>query len=342
MAVGSGGAVGGNGVLGNAVSRRLVTNPSTKIAATIQKVKDGRDNIPEDQETEPAVDVFIKAKLKEWDKDHSGRFTVEEVEVAMAQLHGTMRRLASLKLQVVACSVVLAFALILMLGAAAIALTLAKNTEVGANGALRRSGTGTNLVMAPDGGVDDLPSILSFDASSDQWSLDDAALRSLDAFSFTSNGTFYHMQIAELVRFDSGPGGDADGLDIITDGGHRLRFYEMADGFSDLEVKWRGTSMWVPAGAGTSSGGRLLEAAGGEAAEEEDDLDSVAGMVAPPPRLLSKGHYVGGVFVHRWGGSHRCDPRYIDGVHDPDQFCDGAAGTRISWLLPLAALLLAA
>jgi len=46
-----------------------------------------------------------------------------------------------------------------------------------------------------------------------------------------------------------------------------------------------------------------------------------------PARLLSKGGYVGGVYVHSRGGGGngaRCDPSYIEGQQDASYYCDGA------------------
>lgn len=313
----------------------LPTNASTvsfrnkrfqaKVDNTIDKVQSKAQVGVLPEKADPSVDIFIKAKLKEWDQDQSGTFSREEVEVAMQELRETMANLAKLKWQVIICTVFLAVALFLGLGAAAIAYALAKSTSVSGSGTMQQKGTSNSVVTTVQSGVGDIPSVLSFDDVSDNWVIDDAGLRDLDSVSFTAtNGTFYHFKVAELRRFDSGPQGSTDQLDVVTDGGHQLRFVEMSDGFSSLEVKWKDTTQWVT--METSTARRLEEAMEEQSMDddEDEDLPQSGGAVEPPPRLLSKGHYVGGVFVHSRGGHYRCDPAYIDGYHNPEYYCDGA------------------
>jgi len=329
----------GCNVAAGTVTNEVRERKQDSVTKTITKVqaRPRREDLPDISQEDPAVEVFVRAKLKEWDRDDDGKFTYEEVETAMRELRGTMRRLASLKWQLIIGSVVLSLLLVLMLGAAAIALSLTKDTSVGSKGSLTKSDGTTRIVTSPDAGTGTMPSVLSFDSSSDTWALDDAALRELDAISFTANnGTFYHLQVAQLERFDSGPSGSTDQLDVLTVSGHRLRATEVDDE-QLLEVRWSGATQWEQLIMDEATA-RLLQAEDDFEAEEED-VAAARGAVEPPPRLLSKGHYTM-VYVHGRGGSYRCDPAYIDGYHNPDYYCNGAAARRalLGLLLPALAL----
>mmetsp|Transcript_29505 Transcript_29505/g.84473 ORF Transcript_29505/g.84473 Transcript_29505/m.84473 type:complete len:372 (+) Transcript_29505:79-1194(+) len=291
---------------------------------------------PVEEQADQTVDMFIKVKLREWDKDQSGCFSREEVENAMEEYRETLANLAKLKWQVVICTIALASALLVGLGAAAIAYTLAKSTSVSSSGSLQRRGSSESVVTTVQSGVGDLPTVLSFDDVTDDWDIDDSGLRSLDSVSFTAtNGTFFHFKVAELRRFDSGPEGSTDQLDIVTEGGHQLRFIEIADGFQELEVKWKGTVQWRTIPTSTAATRRLeaVEAVEDDDQEDDDDHPQPSGAVDPPARLLSKGHYVGGVYIHSRGGHYECDPAYIDGYHNPDYYCNNAnLFVRSLWL----------
>merc|ERR1711976_661521 len=165
--------------------------------------------------------------------------------------------------------------------------------------------------------------------------------------SFTDKqGATHTMQVAEVIRYDSGPGVDgADRLDILTSGGNILRFWE---GSASLEVQWLGDEMWqdVPLSEAIEP-----SVAQNEPTTVENELGNQPGStnsVWPPPRLLSKGGggvgartsrgaptsgsgsngysgvyvYHGGVWHRGGGGRERCDPAFVEGQHDPNQYCD--------------------
>mmetsp|Transcript_48400 Transcript_48400/g.149698 ORF Transcript_48400/g.149698 Transcript_48400/m.149698 type:complete len:355 (+) Transcript_48400:316-1380(+) len=305
------------------------------IERTISKVQ-ARESVPEEQEVDPSVEVFIKGKLREWDRDRSGHFSVDETKRAMQELRATTKAMANLKWQVAGGFVVLMFALLLVLGALSIGLAVAKSTGVSRSGQLEKPGSSVPIVTTEHEAVGDMPSVLNFDSTTDAYAISDAGLRGLAAVSFIAeNGTFFQMEVAELRRFDSGPAGSTDQLDIIGIAGHHLRITEGQDGLSELEVRWRGSTQWVPA----ESARRLVadeEASEAGPEAEAPEPPAAAGVPEAPARLLAKGHYVGGVFVTSRNGHYRCDPNYIDNYHDPDYYCDNAwrSGGPI-WLMLL-------
>lgn len=296
---------------------------------------------------DPALKVFIDSKLKEWDKDKSGRFEPDEIQLACDEMRGVMEQLASLKWTIIICSVGLSCLLALVLGAGAIAIALVKETTVGNNGQLTKADDGAVIVTSEVQGVDDFEAVYNFD-SGDNFGLTDHQMRDLDSISFSdSNGTFYHEKVAQLTRYDSGPGGETDQVGILTEAGHEIRFFEANEW--GLEVKWadQPNSQWellvVPLSRRLldESTRRLLDASDGLVTSLEDFPELRDAPPDAPSRLLSKGHYVGGVYVHSRGGSGnngRCDPSYIEGTHDPQYYCDTAqrfAGLSILCLLPI-------
>jgi len=263
------------------------------------------------------VEIFIKAKLSEWDQDRSGRFSMVEVEAAMEELKQTQRDLANLKWLIIMMFVGIFLLVVLVLCAAGVAVAITKQTGVSNDGAFvaKQSGKSRLVVTASSRDELTLGNTLSFNEVTDDWKISDAVLRDLDTITFeTDNGTFYSMPVTEIARFDSGPTGDADTLDIMVVGNHYIRFWEI---IGTLEIQWANTTMWET----LQTGSRRLDA-------DEDDDDSYADGIAevveqpvrdsspkPPKRLLAKGGFGGSFGGGRAGGSSRSAPGY-SGVSD--------------------------
>jgi len=191
--------------------------------------------------------------------------------------------------------------------AAGIAAALVKDSTVSGKSddgrqtkweAINSTGGKSVLSTAKSRTADGLGHVLRFDGVSDDWSMTDDQLREVDVVSFTDDaGIFYHMDIAQIQRYDSGPiGADADKLEVLTVPGHELRFWESV---GTLELKFAGTTLWTTINTAEDPATRRLQDL--VVADESMEPTSVAAF-EPPPRLLSKGHFVGGVYVHRSGG----------------------------------------
>jgi len=241
------------------------------------------------------VDIFIKSKLKAWDKDRTGKFNMEEVEAAMQELRVAQKDLATLKWQIIFLFVGIFVLVVLVLCAAGVAVAVTRQINVSNDGAFVAKNHGSTQVVVTTSATDQLTlaNTLSFNNVTDDWQLSDALLRELSTISFeTANGTFYSMQVTELARFDSGPTGDADTLDIRVDGNHYIRYWES---IGTLEVLWANTTMWdaLPTAV------RRLEDYDDDDADDADDngeiLDEplLSSSPKPPKRLLAKGGFGG-------------------------------------------------
>jgi len=241
------------------------------------------------------VDIFIKVKLNEWDKDRTGKFSMEEVSAAMQELREAQRDLANLKWQIIYLFAAIFVLVALVLCAAGVAVTVTKQLNVSNDGAFVAKANGNTRVVVTASATDELTlaNTLSFNEVTDDWTLSDALLREMDTVSFqTANGTFYSMQITELARFDSGPTGDADTLDIRVLGNHYIRYWES---IGTLEILWANTAMWEALQTAT----RRLD---DDDDDDHGDADINGGIMdeplmssspKPPKRLLSKGGFAG-------------------------------------------------
>jgi len=271
------------------------------------------------------VEIFIKAKLGEWDKDRSGRFTMEETEAAMEELKQTQRDLANLKWLIIMMFVGIFLLVLLVLCAAGVAVAITKQTGVSNDGAFVAKQSGKSRLVVTSSSRDELTlgSTLGFNAVTDDWKISDANLRELDTITFeTDNGTFYSMPVTELARFDSGPTGNADTLDIMVVGNHYIRFWE---NIGTLEIQWANTTMWET----LQTGSRRLDADEDDEDDDGSDADRIAEVELnlmqmvpvrdsspkPPNRLLSKGGFGGAFGRGRAGGASRVAPGY-SGVSD--------------------------
>jgi len=246
------------------------------------------------EKVDTTVDIFIKAKLNEWDKDRSGKFNMAEVEAAMKELREAQRDLANLKWQIIYLFAAIFVLVALVLCAAGVAVTVTKQLNVSNDGAFVAKTNGNTRVVVTASATDELTlaNTLSFNEVTDDWTLSDALLREMDTVSFqTANGTFYSMQITELARFDSGPTGDADTLDIRVLGNHYIRYWES---IGTLEILWANTTMWDALQTAT----RRLD----DDDDDHGDADINGGIMdeplmssspKPPKRLLSKGGFAG-------------------------------------------------
>jgi hypothetical protein len=192
------------------------------------------------------AETFINLKLIEWDKDESGTFDVDEVQIAMAELRVVQQSLSSLKTNMLMCSCLLFFGVGILMGVAAIILLMTQQTHVsdGSQVLAPRRGAGFEEVVTTteSTGEETLMNILDFDGPSDQWATTDEDLRELHTVSFgTSDNVSYHLSVAEVIRIDTGPSGSADKVEILSTSGHSLRLWESV---GQLEVKWSGSSLW--------------------------------------------------------------------------------------------------
>lgn len=279
----------------------MESTDSIGIGNTIQRIV-GTPDEKISEKTDPAVEMFVKAKLTEWDKDQSGHFSRDEVKTGMEELRDTLAQLASLKWTLIKGSIVLALGILFMLCASGVAMILAKQTTVSDNGRMEDVGTNEVVVTALSEENGYVESMLNFDSVNDEWEITDAALRDMLTIGFTGvNGTFHFMNIADITRFDS-QFQNRDKLEVTTTAGHLLRYYEV---IAQLEVKWQGTNLWeiVERSEGPSGILRSLSEEGEEGEEEWDDVNEVDwpdGAQEPPTRRILKG---GGGFGAYGGGT---------------------------------------
>jgi len=279
--------------------KRRRGKPPEKIIEEIQRKKSGpveASSVKLDDD----VDIFIKLRLKEWDKDDSMTFDHDEICAAMHELRDMQEKTRNLKWNIAYGLAFLLFIIGGMLAIVYIIMSAVKDTQVQKGGsemtAEVKDVQGQKSVIETTqfkrtGGLSDL---LAYDLNTSQWLMAEPQLRQVDLVSFKTKGdtgTFYNLDLAELIRIDS-PTDDNDQVNMRTTGGHELRIWESV---GELEVKWAGTNTWQI----VDPPGRRLE---GEA-------DGVLEMDEPPDfgpadsRRLGKGLGSGGrtyVFV----GSH--------------------------------------
>jgi len=310
--------------LSNARDDRIVREKSRKATdKVIAKVKDPA--VKTDWAVEEEIELWVKLKLIKWDKDQNGQFSMEEVEAAMEELKETEAKLAGMKWRIIFVFVFMLCFLAFVSGTVAVAFALTKNTQTKDDGEMRapnnREGRGekykhTELVATTQSRGDlDLSTMLNYDSSTDQWTIDDDSLRQLDTVSFWHTGidTFYHFDLAEIIRIDSGPSGTNDKLEMVTTSGAQLRVWENV---GELEVLWPNSTMWEGITVtNQSSGGRLLaDDVSPHFAEDQDllqqellDADDDFMKDQPAERRLGKGgtrvFYGGGGGHYNNGGS---------------------------------------
>lgn len=277
---------------------------------------------------EDDIEMWIKMKVNTWDKDANGKFTVEEVQAAMADLQDTEHRLAGMKMRFIGVFGFILLFTMVVCGAVAVILAVTKNTEVPESGELRTSNPDskkpkqTELVVTTQSrGTIDWNNMLDFDTTTDQWLISDIALRDLDKVAFWhQNQSYYNFEVAEVIRTDSGPGGTNDKLEITTTGGVKMRIWES---IGQLEVLWPNSNMWEGAPQ-PGSGGRLLSEGGEELPDsveaehllsadiEDPSEDGTFKKAHSSDRRLGKGGtfiYVGGGagYAGRGGYSNQCN-----------------------------------
>lgn len=298
------------------------------------------------------TDDWVKLKLKLWDKDQNQSFSKEEVDAAMEELKEAEEDLADLKWIFIKLFSFLIVFLIFISGAGAIAFAMTKETTVEGEGLSAPNPTSkkpgmTELVTTTEAhGNFSLLNLLDFDNTTDQWLFDEAKLRELDKVSFSDeNQTYYNLDVAELIRIDSGPtGGANDKLEILTTSGTRLRVWESV---GELEVLYPEEPMWstataapnpapAAAPAGNISGGRRMHGrmhvvhdvvddepplhfTEEQEREMEDEWENSHDPRAP--RRLGKGGYVFVSAHHRsHGGGHGCQ-NYCSVPHGTKESC---------------------
>merc|ERR1719271_291091 len=148
-------------------------------------------------------------------------------------------------------------------GVGAIVLAVSRDTEVPDTGEIRAENPNslkpsmTELVVTTESKADvGLGNLLTYNEDTDLWTIDDDSLRSLQVVSFLHKASFYNLELAEVIRIDSGSTGNNDKVEMTSTSGVKLRIWESV---GDLEVLWKGASMWelVPQ-AVNNTGGRLL------------------------------------------------------------------------------------
>eukprot|EP00747_Dinoflagellata_sp_TGD_P072945 gnl/TRDRNA2_/TRDRNA2_157689_c0_seq4.p1 gnl/TRDRNA2_/TRDRNA2_157689_c0~~gnl/TRDRNA2_/TRDRNA2_157689_c0_seq4.p1 ORF type:complete len:371 (-),score=80.76 gnl/TRDRNA2_/TRDRNA2_157689_c0_seq4:56-1168(-) len=245
------------------------------------------------------IEVFIKAKLLEWDKDKTGKYSAEEVAVAMKELQEVQGALADLKWQIIGGAGIATFGMVVAILVAFIAYSVTQVTTVSDKGEMQPAGKkGVALVTTPSSEtMFTLEDALGYNEADKRWTVSDNVLRDLRTVSFTtSNESFFNLQIGEIIRTD----GDivspelGDKLDITTSGGHRIRVWENT---GHMEVKFLG-GHWEVLEQGDADERRL------ENEEDEDseweEVANVGDSLQPPAARRTKGHggsWRGGAFV---------------------------------------------
>lgn len=280
-------------------------------AGVIDKVKN--PDVATNWRVSDEVDILVKMKMMKWDKDENGTFTTEEVQDAMEDLEQAQKQLAGMKWQFIFFFGFIFLFIITAGFTAGIVYYATKDTSVKSDGEIRamppenaaKAKRQTEITATTQSRGDiNLPDMIQFDPDTDQWLIDDDALRELDTVSFWGkNLSFYTFDLAEVIRTDSGKTGTNDRLEILTTSGVRLRWWEI---HGEMEVRWQGTNMWDQAYINTNStGGRLLgdhhEAFNQESLISfEDEDDEHEDSAEADARRLGKG----GVHVYYGGGAH--------------------------------------
>eukprot|EP00747_Dinoflagellata_sp_TGD_P072943 gnl/TRDRNA2_/TRDRNA2_157689_c0_seq2.p1 gnl/TRDRNA2_/TRDRNA2_157689_c0~~gnl/TRDRNA2_/TRDRNA2_157689_c0_seq2.p1 ORF type:complete len:387 (-),score=77.32 gnl/TRDRNA2_/TRDRNA2_157689_c0_seq2:39-1199(-) len=195
------------------------------------------------------IEVFIKAKLLEWDKDQTGQYSAEEVAAAMNELKEVQGALANLKWQLIGGAGIATFGMVVAIFVAFIAYSVSQVTTVGDRGDMRAAGGSKGVTVKTTPSREDMFSLqeaLLYNEAANEtsryWRVSDNVLRDLQTVSFTTaNDTFYQLEIAEIIRTDaaivSTESSLGDKLEITTAGGHRIRVWELT---GDMEVKFLG------------------------------------------------------------------------------------------------------
>lgn len=320
--------------------RYMPKNDAEGIDLTIESIiQKDTDKISDKADT--SVEIWIKAKLKDWDKDGSGTFSKAEVKEAMEEFRDTERGLKNLKWVMIKGAVILTLAILFMLGASCLALVLAKDTKVSESGKMgaRKQNEVVVTVPAEESGYVDV--MLNFDEITNEWDITDTGLRDMLTIGFTGNDRSFHFwNVAEITRYDSQNLND-DKLEIKSAAGDRLRYWESV---GQTEVKWRGSTQWeiIAEDAGSAVnvvGSRRMrqeddgdfELAEGEAFDSEEWPE---GMIEPPVRRILKGggfgaYGGGGARTGRSGGTYAASSAGRYGHHGNTGVYIG--GTYTAW-----------
>eukprot|EP00747_Dinoflagellata_sp_TGD_P196286 gnl/TRDRNA2_/TRDRNA2_66171_c0_seq1.p1 gnl/TRDRNA2_/TRDRNA2_66171_c0~~gnl/TRDRNA2_/TRDRNA2_66171_c0_seq1.p1 ORF type:complete len:327 (-),score=53.30 gnl/TRDRNA2_/TRDRNA2_66171_c0_seq1:103-1083(-) len=278
------------------------------------------------------IEVFIKAKLMEWDKDQSGCYNAEEVSAAMQELQAVQEALAQIKWQLMGGGGIATFGIVIAVVIAVIATSVTRTTTLGEDGEMQAiDNKGIALVTTPSRTkMFSLEDALAWNEEAKRWTVDDNVLRDLQEISFTTvNDTFYKLQIAEIIRTDGELVNSelGDKLDIMTVGGHRIRLWEST---GEMEVRFLG-GHWELVFDHGHEHRRLGDEA--KASEDENEWEEVAYdyskkdypvSIEPPLARRTKGHGSG------WrGGVFYCVGCYPGSMnrrrHDSE--CRGAGGS---------------
>lgn len=257
---------------GNPQKIHLTTKPTITVTSETEKlvdraVKKARFNIQKNpsgkfEAEDEATEIFIQAKLREWDKNESGDFNRDEILAIMEEwrLVNTQRR--KLKVKIGIGSLVVTMSVVMMFASLVVAFLINQSgaPQVGDHGNFQASSENgrTDVVVTDERRRDDtdLNHILAFDDRSDQWVISDQQLREVDMISFTHGNADYHLGVAHVVRTDSGPLGSSDTMEVETIAGHRIRYWENT---TTLDAKWVGTSEWFEVDLPDDNGRRLSD-----------------------------------------------------------------------------------
>mmetsp|Transcript_90198 Transcript_90198/g.254469 ORF Transcript_90198/g.254469 Transcript_90198/m.254469 type:complete len:382 (-) Transcript_90198:138-1283(-) len=249
---------------------------------------------------EKRIEMLLRAKLLEWDKDQSGTFNFEQVKDAMAEIRDVANHIGTLRQYIAFAGLLLVALVPVFIGVGYVALTASKEVYVGHSGSLEALRPGFDdrevVVTTQEYNFQNVQNMLDFDLVTNEWVVSNFALREMDSVSFELvNGSYYHFDVVEVTREDSGQDGESDKLEVTTTNGAKLRLWESLE---SLEAKWAGSSMW-----------ELLDVRDEDAyADPNGQLHEVAeppeqgpASLRPPGRLLAKGAGGGGVGFGRAG-----------------------------------------
>eukprot|EP00401_Gymnodinium_catenatum_P040552 CAMPEP_0117515168 /NCGR_PEP_ID=MMETSP0784-20121206/30441_1 /TAXON_ID=39447 /ORGANISM="" /LENGTH=410 /DNA_ID=CAMNT_0005310977 /DNA_START=67 /DNA_END=1301 /DNA_ORIENTATION=+ len=195
---------------------------------------------------EKRIEMLLRAKLLEWDKDQSGTFNFEQVKDAMAEIRDVANHIGTLRQYIAFAGLLLVALVPVFIGVGYVALTASKEVYVGHSGSLEALRPGFDdrevVVTTQEYNFQNVQNMLDFDLVTNEWVVSNFALREMDSVSFELvNGSYYHFDVVEVTREDSGQDGESDKLEVTTTNGAKLRLWESLE---SLEAKWAGSSMW--------------------------------------------------------------------------------------------------
>jgi len=249
------------------------------------EVKVKTSNNEQEDYMDARIDWILRTKVPCLDRDSDAR---SEASALLSQLQTLTAETTNQGRQLVSLAVVLVLTFVFSISIGFMAVS--QDVHVGRLEAAHPGEFGRPVVLTTqEHSQQSMMNMLSFDMMTNEWVVSDSALRELDTVAFElTNGSFYHFEVVEVVRQDSGADGETDKLEIATSSGTHLRLWEA---LGSLEARWPGSSMWENVDINDDPR-ELLDVDQNGAPTEVDPPESGRSL-RPPGRLLAKG--AGGV-----------------------------------------------